>query len=447
MYAVVDIETTGRSARGQKVTEIAILIHDGEKVIDEFQTLVNPETSIPYSITQLTGICDEMVVHSPKFYEVARKVYEMTDGLTFVAHNVSFDYGVLKGEFEALGGTFEREKLCTVKLSRKLLPGHQSYSLGKLCADLDIPIEGRHRAYGDAKATTILFEQLLTKAQVLGIEDLSAQKNIRIPRIPPLLSNHTLKELPTATGIYYFYGANGDIIYVGKANNIRQRVLSHFNDRSLKERKMFECIADIKFEITGSELIALLYESAEIKRLLPHFNHSQKRKTESHGLFVYENQEGVLQLSYGKLNKTAIPIHTFYSIGQAKRFIEIAVEKFELCSRYSGIENTNGRCFRHMIKKCHGVCAGKEAPDEYNQRVQKMIEHLMIKNEDFFIEEPGRNEAEIGIIQIKQGVYSGFGYVPREEAEKSYDAYAKYIQPQQHNSDTQMIIRSYLSQR
>ena len=447
MYAVVDIETTGRSARGQKVTEVAILIHDGKKIIDEYQTLVNPESSIPYSITQLTGICDEMVVRSPKFYEVARKIYEMTEGHIFVAHNASFDYGVLRHEFESLGGEFERETMCTVKLSRQLLPGHQSYSLGKLCDELNIQIEDRHRAYGDAKATTILLDKLLEVSEDLGEEKLTAKTKVRAPKIPPLLNVEIFKGLPKETGVYYFHDKDGEIIYVGKANNIRQRVLSHFNDKSLKERQMFELIANIKYELTGSELVALLFESSEIKRLMPKYNHSQKRKSETHGLYVYENQDGILQLNYGKLNGSTLPIQTFYTLGQAKRFVELMAERHALCSRYIGLEKTNGSCFRYMIKKCKGICCGNESIEDYNDRVNEMIQNMMLQNEDYFIEEKGRNENEKSVVQIKQGEYIGFGFVPTNELQSSYDNYEKFIEPKEHNSDTQRILRSYLSKR
>ncbi|MFY0626554.1 MAG: GIY-YIG nuclease family protein [Reichenbachiella sp.] len=446
MYAVVDIETTGRSAQGQKITEIAILIHDGKKVIDEYQTLVNPETSIPYSITQLTGIFDEMVAHSPKFYEVAKKIVQMTEGHIFVAHNASFDYGVLKGEFASLGAEFKRETMCTVKLSRQLLPGHKSYSLGKLCDELDIQIEDRHRAYGDAKATTLLLDLLIAKSNEFGEEKLTAKTNIRVAKMPPLLSGEVFKNLPKATGVYYFHNQEKEIIYVGKANNIRQRVLSHFNDKSLKERTMFEFIADITYELTGNELVALLHESAEIKRLMPKYNHSQKRKTETHGLYVYENQDGILQLMFGKLKAGSLPIHTFYTLGQAKRFIEILVEKNDLCSRYTGLEKTNSSCFRFMIKKCKGVCAGKESIADYNSRLQEVISQMILSQDNYFIEEKGRSENETALVQIKQGAYIGFGFMPSTVQNNSYDQYEKFIEQKEHNSDTQRILRSYLSQ-
>ncbi len=163
LYCIVDIETTGKTAREGKITEIAIFVHNGQKVIDSFSSLINPECHIPYFITKLTGIDDEMVKDSPRFYELAKKIVELTAGSIFVAHNASLDYRFVREEFSRLGYEYKRKTICTVKWGRKYLPGHASYSLGKLCSELDIPINGRHRAAGDALATVRLFEILLTK--------------------------------------------------------------------------------------------------------------------------------------------------------------------------------------------------------------------------------------------------------------------------------------------
>lgn len=163
MYAIIDIETTGSKASTGKITEIAIYAHNGYEITDSFSTLINPECHIPYFITKLTGIDDDMVKDAPKFYEVAKKIIEITAGRTFVAHNVNFDYKFIQEEFKRLGYDYKRKTMCTVKLGRKYLPGHQSYSLGKICADLGISINGRHRAAGDALATVKYFEILLGK--------------------------------------------------------------------------------------------------------------------------------------------------------------------------------------------------------------------------------------------------------------------------------------------
>ncbi|NOR75497.1 MAG: hypothetical protein GQ525_10100 [Draconibacterium sp.] len=168
MFAIIDIETTGNRYNYGKITEIAIYQHNGQEVTSSFSTLIDPEMDIPYFITQLTGINNKMVKNAPKFFEVAKTIIEMTKGRTFIAHNVSFDYKFIKEEYKRLGYDYNRKTLCTIKLARRLLPGHHSYSLGKICADLGIEISGRHRAAGDALATVKLFEILLEKNETIG---------------------------------------------------------------------------------------------------------------------------------------------------------------------------------------------------------------------------------------------------------------------------------------
>ena len=163
MYSIIDIETTGQSFRNGKITEIAIYIHNGHEITGSFTTLVNPECLIPDYITRLTGIDNGMVAHAPKFYEIAKTVVELTAGKIFVAHNVLFDYSFMRQEFKRLGYDFKRKTLCTVRLGRKYLPGHASYSLGNICRDLNIRIEGRHRAAGDALATVKLLEKIMER--------------------------------------------------------------------------------------------------------------------------------------------------------------------------------------------------------------------------------------------------------------------------------------------
>jgi len=175
MFAIIDVETTGTVYKYGKLTEVAIFLHNGNNITGSFQTLINPEMDIPYSVTKLTGITNEMVADAPKFYEVARKIVELTAGRVFVAHNVNFDYKFIKEEFKRLGYNFSRKTLCTVKLARKILPGYPSYSLGKLCEALDIGINGRHRAGGDAYATVQLFELMLDKLRENPVLSLESQ--------------------------------------------------------------------------------------------------------------------------------------------------------------------------------------------------------------------------------------------------------------------------------
>jgi DNA polymerase III subunit epsilon len=173
LFAIIDIETTGNNPKYGQVTEIAIIQHNGSSITGSFSSLIKPEMDIPLFITRLTGISNEMVKDAPHFCEIARKIVEFTAGRTFVAHNVHFDYRFVKEEFKRLGYDYYRKTLCTVQLSRKLLPGHRSYSLGKICSELGIEINGRHRAGGDAFATAKLLEILFRENERLNSIDAS----------------------------------------------------------------------------------------------------------------------------------------------------------------------------------------------------------------------------------------------------------------------------------
>src|SRR4030042_2337888 len=209
MYAIVDIETTGGSSRIEKITEIAIYQHDGEKITGEFVSLVNPERNIPYFITNLTGISNEMVENAPRFFEVAKTIIEFTEGCTLVAHNARFDYSFIRQEFKSLGYNFKRNVLDTITLGRRLIPGHRSYSLGNICKDLGITINGRHRAAGDALATVRLFEMLMEKDRQINGRYSEMMRNTRISKLNPNLDVSKIDAIPDEPGIYYFYNENG----------------------------------------------------------------------------------------------------------------------------------------------------------------------------------------------------------------------------------------------
>lgn len=291
-YSIIDIETTGGSRDGNKITEIAIINLDGDDIVEEFSTLINPERNIPLNITYLTGITNQMVQDAPKFYEVAKKIVEMTEGRIFVAHNVFFDYNFFKREFNDLGFQFRREKLCTVRLARKYLPGHDSYSLGKICSDLGIDIDGRHRALGDARATAELFQKILDKVEDKDLVESEAKQIV----LPALLERDNFDRLPNKTGVYYFYNQKGELLYIGKSKDIKKRVTQHFrpNLNRKKDILLKNSIAQIEYKVMDNELAALLFEAHEIKTHRPPFNVSLKARKFSYGVKLVENKEGIL---------------------------------------------------------------------------------------------------------------------------------------------------------
>ncbi len=441
-YAIVDIETNG----GVKITEISIFIFDGASVIDEFTTLVNPQCNIPPRITNLTGIDSLMVRDAPKFYEIAKKVYEITQDCIFVAHNVNFDYGIIGKEFKELGLAYKRKKLCTVRLSRKLLPNKKSYSLGKLCISEGITLTDRHRARGDAAATVILFEKLLSldKENDNEIIDSFLNPRSRQATLPPLLPKDVFDNLSEKHGVYYFWNEDKEVIYVGKANNIKQRVLSHFYDKKKKEITMCMATANITYEETGNELLALLLESAEIKKICPKFNRAQRRTSENYGLFTYEDRKGIMHLAWNTLKLIQNPVIKFYSASEARSFMERLCEEFQLCPKYCNLQTNVTSCFHYQIKQCKGVCKGEEDSKMYNKRVQAAIASVSFQTDNFIIKEAGKNKEEFSYVLVLNSLYKGFGYLKKDKKELITEDYLKAIISQKDNRDVNRILQGYI---
>lgn len=416
MYAIIDIETTGGRPGRDRITEIAIVIHDGNCIIHQYSTLINPECNVPYYITKLTGISNEMVADAPKFHEVAKKIIELTQNCVFVAHNVNFDYHFVKASYKSFGYDYNRKTLCTVKLSRKTFVGLPSYSLGKLCESLNIEIKARHRALGDAEATAIVFDRILkTNPSLLSKENLKAE--IKKTAIPPELDEKIINALPEeTTGIYFFHDKIGEVIYVGKSLDIKKRVQQHFSVAAKGNRRSLLLkaeVADITYENTGSELVALLLESEEIKRLKPRYNLAQK-KTKAipyYGIFHKKDEQGYINFYVSRLTEDAEPLYTIDGISEAKKVLYNLIEKNKLCMAKCELHNTGGPCFNYQIKKCFGACCEKENASMYNIRATKIIDKLTFKNESFFMVDKGRSDNEKAIVCIEKGLYIGYGFV------------------------------------
>jgi DNA polymerase-3 subunit epsilon len=438
VYAIIDIETTGGNASRERITEIAIFIHDGIKVVNEYSTLVNPECKVPPFVARLTGISDEMLKDAPKFFEVARNIVEITEGCTFVAHNAAFDYSFVKQEFLNLGYKYKRPVLCTVKMSRKLLPGYKSYSLGTLCNNLGIQITSRHRAAGDALATVKLFERLLSVDPTLN--------QIPTDGMHDKLDRSVFNRLPTAAGIYYFHDENGKLIYIGKSKNIHARVLSHFQNSSTSRAiEMRSNTAGISYEETGSELIALLLESDEIKKHKPVYNRLQRRTSYKYGLYSFKTQSGYQVIQIEKIKSTGSPHTVFSSFDEALVVVHKMASKYNLCQKLCGLYQNHGACFQHSIGQCDGACIGIEPSDSYNLRVESALAEFHHKWTDMAIIDHGRNEDELSVVLVENNVFAGFGWMPKENGLNDPQQIKEYIKRYNDNRDIQQIIKGFLN--
>ncbi len=441
IYTIIDVETTGQ---GNRMTEISVFKYDGENVIDEFTSLINPNSFIPAHITALTGIDNQLVANAPSFEDVAQDILSITEDAIFVAHNVNFDFNVIQGEFKRLGIEFNRKKLCTVRLSRRLLPGHRSYSLGKLCKALDINLVDRHRARGDAEATVIVFELLLQQPTATEVFKEFLNKNSRESTLPPNLPKATFEALPNAAGIYYFKDKKGKVIYVGKAKDIKKRVLSHFYSKTKKSLEMVRETRDIDFEISGSELIALLMEDAAIKHHFPLYNKVAKRTIQSFAIFSYEDRKGILHLASNKGRLVPNPIITFFNVRDVRSYLEKLCAQYNLCPKYCHLQESVAECSHYSIKNCKGVCRDEETVEAYNNRVLEAIYDSSDQKDAVIIKEKGRHTNEEAFVMIKNGDYLGYGFIDKEEAINHIDDLHAYLIPQKNNMDIQKILRPRL---
>ncbi|SDA52688.1 DNA polymerase-3 subunit epsilon [Algoriphagus alkaliphilus] len=438
-FAIVDIETTGGSPRGAGITEIAVLIHDGVQIVTEWQTLINPEQQIPGYITGLTGIDNNMVRSAPTFSEIAEELWELLDDRVFVAHSVNFDFGFIREAFLKMGKVLNSQKLCTVRLSRKVFPGLGSYSLGRICESQKIPILARHRAMGDAKATALLFDQMIRDRQNIIFSSL--KRNAGETFLPPHFPLTKFKQIPEACGVYYMLNTKGKVIYVGKALNIRERFKGHFSGQVLPQLKqqLKTEVVDLQWQLTGTEFMALLFETLEIKRLWPTYNSALKMPKTLWGLFHYQDGSGYYRFQVAKVSKNLRPLETFFSSEEANQFLKSGIETYQLCQKLSGLRKVT--CQVLQDETCLGACNSSENPLTYNERVEDFIQGIKKSKKDLMLNLPGREEGENAYCYFEGGMLSRYSYLKSPDFPDPNDLETVPKVP-----ETFYILRQYIHQ-
>lgn len=442
MYTIIDIETTGGKYNEEGITEIAIYKFDGVKIVDQFISLVNPEIPIQPFVVNLTGINNDMLRQAPKFYEVAKRIVEITEGTTIVAHNANFDYRILQTEFNRLGFEFERQTLCTVELSKKLLPDVKSYSLGKLVRELGIPMSDRHRASGDAKATVTLFKLLLSKDSKKEI--VSSTIRLAPKRQVDKKLLRIIETIPSETGVYYMHKEDGTIIYIGKSKNLKKRIVQHFTSDNRKSKKIQEEVQAVSFELTGSDLIAQLKENEEIKINKPLYNRALRKTIYLYQLNSFNDENGYINLTIEKADARKKPITTFTNFQQAKNSLFKITESYGLCQKLTGLYQTKSACFSYTIKECAGACLGKETPEDYNSKVNDFLKKHSFENQSMLLIDRGRDVEERSVVHIENGVFKGIAFFNLNYQITNTAVLKSLITPMSNNKDAQHIIQSYL---
>ena len=411
-------------------------------MVDKFISLINPEKSIQPFVVNLTGINNKMLRNAPKFHEVAKRILEITEDTIFVAHNTSFDFRILKTEYSRLGYNFKRNTLCTLELSKKLIPDMNSYSLGKLTKQLGIPLTQRHRASGDALATVKLFKLLLDKdlEKKIIIENI---KNSNKNSLPKKL-NQILDNLPNSVGIYYMHDENSKIIYIGKSKNIKKRINQHFAGKDNKSKKLQLHTETVSYDETGSELIALLKESNQIKLHKPIYNRKLRKSVYPYGLYSYNDENNYINLKISKINTSSKPITTFKNINAGIEFLNKLINEYNLCQKLCGIYKSKNSCFKYSIKECSGACINLEKYKDYNLRILKAIKYLNFDKHNFAIIDKGRNIDENSFILVEDGLFIGLGYFNLNFQINNIDVLKTILIKMDQNKDNQLIIQSFL---
>lgn len=429
MYAILDIESTGGKYNEEGITEIAIHRFDGHQVVDKFICLINPEREIQPFVTKLTGINNKMLRSAPKFHEVAKRIVEITEGTVLVAHNAQFDYRILRTEFRRLGYDFQRKTLCTVDLSKQLIPEAESHSLGKLARSLGIPMSDRHRANGDALATLKLFKLLLDKDSDKKIITEVIREETHGELSPKQLD--MVFNLPSETGVYYMHDKDGEIIFLGKTKDIKKRVNQHFTNVGKIARKLQKETKKVTYETTGSELIAILKAYLEQKKNRPRYNHVSKKKLFTHTIDFSLNGTEHIVLDVEKDRTLEHKKMAFNGTEAAKSFLNKINEEFELCPSSLGEEVCMSEQNKGIAENC-------------NEKVRAAFEKYSIQNKDIALTDRGRQTGERSFILIKNGRLQGFGFVDLNHQINNIHILESIMTPMKSDENTTFIVEAYL---
>jgi len=433
---ILDCETTGGKPTFHRIIEVGLVIVEHGEIVQRWQSLVDPETPLPVAIRQLTGIDEDMLAGAPTFAQIAETLLHHLEDRILVAHNARFDHAFLKNEFARIGVSFRTRQLCSVKLSRRLFPGQRGHGLDAIVRRFGLSVRDRHRAFDDALAVWQFFLRI---GESIGPDEIDAACGdlLARPALPPQLDPGEIERLPSSPGVYYFYDAADRLLYVGKSVNLRDRVMSHFNQdyRNPKDLRISASIAHIDFETTASDLGAQLLESRQIKALAPLHNRRLRRLVR---LFEYKLQpdcDGYLRVRIDAVERPdpgsdlAQQFGLFRSRRQAVQRLEKLSRDFLLCQKLTGLQSdrsTAGRtpCFAHQLKRCLGACCGKEPAERYNERLSSALADYRTKAwpwpNALLIEERGSPAAEPAWHLVHEWRYLGGIKTPDELYELGY---------------------------
>lgn len=425
IYSVVDVETTGGKSSSNRITEIAIVKTDGYKILDQFSSLVNPHRNIDKFVVQLTGITDKMVANAPDFKDLIETIEEFTKDTIFVAHNVAFDYSIMKKEYKLVNKIFKRNKLCTVQLSRKTLKEEESYSLGKLTTSLGISLVNRHRALGDADATAKLLHHIIEKVGEEQVLSLSSVNN-QLIEFKGEITNDIIEELPEEAGTFRFLNKKKKVIYIGYAKNIFSAVTKFLIEEAKTNAHfgLYQNMFSIDYEVFNSFFITQLNAISEISELKPTYNRSKDYRTLAFGIFEKEN-DLIKSPFITEHNKNDKALWRFSNLNSAKRYLK-------RCQKMNKLKapTFNGNPL--------------EFDAEYKKNIEVFLKKEIYPHRNFFIVRTISYANIAYVVWVKDFVYQGYGKIDLEFANEGIDTLKECIIPQRSTQAIQKAIRKYM---
>lgn len=433
-YAIVDIETTGSYAGANSITEIALIVTDGQAELERFETLLKPDHLIPNHITHLTGITNEMVSRAPRFEEIMSELEDILSDCIFIAHNVGFDFSFIKKQFEEHGRRWNRPKMCTVRMTREIVPGLSSYSLSNLCRHFNIVNKQAHRAMADVEATFELFKRLQAQDENDVIKSWS-MKRTPSSWLPPRVSVDEFEKMPEAPGVYYFKDAKGTPLYIGMSMNIKERVKQHFTGKlqSARRQDFLRDVSHLDFIETKTAFIARLLEDHEIRSHWPKYNYAQKAMTFKFGLVQYLDQNGFLRWSLQKIKKGQQPFLTFQSETQGRDYLYLLAREHQIPYRFFGLADVDQL----------------EDPEieMHNHTLNQLRQDIVSMPEQFLVVESLADGSSTIVLVGSNGPVS-FGIIPDDTVVTSAEVAMDWCNDKLSNSPTvAAILRNQLQQK
>jgi DNA polymerase-3 subunit epsilon len=387
--AFVDLETTGGNAACDRITEIGIVRVQNGELLEEWSSLINPECPISPYIEAFTGISSEMVADAPLFANVASTVFEKLRGAVFIAHNARFDHSFLRAEFRKVGIAYSPEALCTVKLSRRLFPEHVRHNLDAVIERHALSCSARHRALGDARVLWDLWSKLQREIPSQAFAAAAAHAVLSVPKLPAQLPAGLADELPESPGVYRFFGEDGALLYIGRSNSLRSKILSQLADprAGSREQKLAAQVQRVDWQLTAGELGAMLLEAQWIRSQQPRYSRHTRSNLESVTLRPdVAGRVRIQRIDMLEPEDLAESFGVFHSDKDARKALVDIARAAQLCLKVLGLEESEGSCFALQVGKCRGACAGKEPLILHAMRLKMALAALKIKSWPF----PGR---------------------------------------------------------